>query len=418
MSILSTPAPFLKRIAKAILPASCYGLLRRAYYNRYFSCDQISKMRESKYNGYDLPFGVNLFIYYANNSAGSVARLLIDALEAGNIPHRIIDLNCPEKFNADTGERLYKINLIACHAASQISERMKLFAIDLSRHYNVGYWLWELPELPDEYCLGLNIFQEIWSASGFCTAALEKKIVIPSLTVPLYAAHDRTVFANSRNYFGIDEKPFLFMFAYDCDSFISRKNPQAVVDAFMKAFSPEDEQVGLILKLIAAERNKEHLCKLQQLLSPYKNIYYIDKFLTDKEMRTLIKASDAVVSLHRSEGFGLLPLEAMSLGVPVIATAWSGNMEYMTHMNAALVDYKLVPVGGRYVGSAPDDGIMWAEADTDCAAMRMRRLVEDEDWRKSLIINGQYTTDKLYTQDAVGKIMRDRLDLIRLNAVR
>lgn len=413
MKIWLTFLLFLKRIAKAILPRNLYDWLRHAYHNHFVSRTRGGRDKHVEFDGSDLPFGVNLFVYYTNNSAGSETRLLIRALDAGNIPYQCIDLSCPEKFNAAIRSwQGYKINLIVCHAASGTPERMKLFAINLKQYYNIGYWAWELPVLPDEYCAGLDIFQEIWTISSFCTSALEKKTMVPVLTVPLYANPDRTVIADSRDYFGFDKKPFLFMFAYDCASFVSRKNPQAVVEAFMKAFSPKDEHIGLILKLISPERDREHLQVLKEALSPYKNIYYIDRFLADDEMRTLIQASDAFVSLHRSEGFGNLPLEAMSLGTPVISTAWSGNMDYMTHMNAALVDYTMVPVDGQYVGSVPGDGIMWAEADTDCAAEHMRRLVSDSVWRKKLIVNGRYTADECYTQNVIGKIMRDRLDFL------
>lgn len=413
MKIWLTVLLFLKRVAKAILPRSLYDWLRRAYHNHFVSRAQGGGGRHAGPDGADLPFGVNLFSYYTNNSAGSETRLLMSALEAGNIPYQCIDLNDPEKFNAGIGSwRGYKVNLIKCHAASGTPERLKLFAIDLKQYYNIGYWAWELPVVPDEYCAGLDIFQEMWTISGFCTNALEKKTLAPVLTVPLCANPDRAVIPNSREHFGFKKEPFLFMFAYDCASFVSRKNPQAAVEAFMKAFSPEDEHVGLILKLISPERDREHLKALQKTLSPYKNIYYIDRFLPDEEMRSLIQASDAFVSLHRSEGFGLLPLEAMSLGTPVISTAWSGNMEYMTHMNTALVDYTMVPVNGEYVGSVPGDGIVWAEADTDCAAGYMRRLVSDSAWREKLVAGGKHTADEFCTKDVVGKIMRDRLDFL------
>jgi glycosyltransferase involved in cell wall biosynthesis len=181
---------------------------------------------------------------------------------------------------------------------------------------------------------------------------------------------------------------FLFLLAYDCNSFVSRKNPQAAIQAFLKAFSPQDSNVGLVLKLAYPEKYKEHIEELLNILAPYPNIYCIDKYLSDDEMRTLIQISDTYVTLHRSEGFGLVPMEAMALGTPVISTAWSGNMEYMNHMNTALVGYKMVPVAGQYVGSTPGDGLVWADPDVTEAAEYMRRMVVDKEWREKLITNG------------------------------
>lgn len=402
---------FLKRIAKAILPLKAYENLKNFYWKRLAA----RAPREGCQGSIDsaLPFGVNLFIYHTNNSAGMEGHLLKSALAAAEIPYCVIDLSSPEQFLAQHKQVLpYRVNLVVLHAASETPKRLQLFGIDFSKYYNIGYWAWELDQVPDIYCEGLDIFQEMWTLSEFCTKALEKKARVPVLTVPNCANPERDVIPNGREYFGLDPNSFLFMFAYDCNSFVARKNPQAVVRAFMKAFSPQDTQVGLVLKLIYPESYKEHIEQLLETLSPYKNIYYIDKYLTDTEMRTLVQTSDAFVTLHRSEGLGLLPMEAMSLGTPVISTAWSGNMEYMNHMNTALVGYTMVPVDGRYVGSVPGDGMMWAEADVDEAAELMRRMVSDKSWRDKLISHGYDSVNHAYGADTIGKIMRDRLELL------
>ena len=68
------------------------------------------------------------------------------------------------------------------------------------------------------------------------------------------------------------------------------------------------------------------------------------------ENDALIAACDSYVSLHRSKGFGLTAAEAMALGKPVIATGYSGNLDYMTPKNSYLVDFELTPIGS---GNAP-----------------------------------------------------------------
>lgn len=404
-----------KRIAKSILPAKVYETLKAIYWKSL-------TVRAPKKGGIppfteSLSFGVNLFFYNANNSAGMLGYLLQSALKAAEIPYQIIDLSDPEKFCVEQkGKLSFGVNLIVLHAASETPKRMQLFGIDFSKYYNIGYWAWELADVPDSYCAGIEMFQEMWTLSDFCTKALEKKAKMPVLTVPNCCNPDRDVISDGRDYFQLDKDAFLFMFAYDCNSFVSRKNPQAVVQAFMKAFSPEDTNVGLVLKLIYPEDYKDHIAELLQTLSPYKNIYYINKFLSDIEMRTLVKSSDAFVTLHRSEGLGLLPMEAMALGTAVISTEWSGNMEYMNHMNTALVGYTMVPVDGQYAGSVSGDGLMWAEADVDEAAELMRRMASDKVWREKLITNGRYTADQCYDAKTMGKIMRDRLELLGFNS--
>jgi len=412
MIVISHILHFFKRVVKAILPHKVYKKIRSFVRKVLISRNNVDEFSypESK----KLPFGVNIFQYCAKNSAGVEGHLLQLALEAAEIPYQTIDLYSSGKYKVKR-KYLFSINLIVCHIAnSEMPKRMRLLGIDLKKHYNIGYLAWELAELPDALSFYLDMLQEIWTLSSFCTNSIEKKSTVPVLTVPLYANPDRTVIKNGREYFNINKDAFLFMFAYDCTSYVSRKNPQAVVQAFLKAFSPEDRHIGLVLKLNYPEKYKGHIDELRGILSPYPYIYFIDKYLTDDEMRTLIHISDAVVSLHRSEGFGLLPLEAMSLGTPVISTEWSGNMEYMNHMNTALVGYKMIPVDGQYVGSTPGDGLVWADPDIDEAAAYMRRMVSDKCWREEMIAKGKYTADECYNVTTVGTIIRNRLVFLKL----
>ena len=64
-------------------------------------------------------------------------------------------------------------------------------------------------------------------------------------------------------------------------------------------------------------------------------------------LSSLIALCDCYVSLHRAEAFGLPIAQAMWLGKPVIATAYSGNLDYMTPENSYLVRSRLVPIDGR-----------------------------------------------------------------------
>jgi len=102
---------------------------------------------------------------------------------------------------------------------------------------------------------------------------------------------------------------------------------------------------------------------------------------------SLYGSLDVFVSLHRSEGIGLGPMEAMSLGKPVIATAWSGNMSFMDRSNACLVAYDLVPVRGStwvYSERVLGERAVWAEPNVDDAAVWMRMLVERPDVRAAI----------------------------------
>jgi glycosyltransferase involved in cell wall biosynthesis len=409
---------FAKFIAKVILPRKTYEKLDDLAYRKFLQLSMRLNMkaeiiRRKSYK--KLTRGVNLFIHCMENSASTVGRLLQQALEVTGIPYQIIDLHNLQNYKKKQKNiKLYNINIVVCHVAFDISITLSKLYIDMKRHYNIAYCAWELAELPDAFCSALSNFQEMWTLSTFCTNSIGRKSYVPVLTVPLHVDNNRTVIEKGREYFNIDKDIYLFMFAYDCTSYVSRKNPNAAVQAFMKAFSPDDRHVGMMLKLIYPEKDKEHIKKLLEMLSPYPHIYYIDRYLSDDEMRTLLHISDTFVSLHRSEGFGLLPLEAMALGTSVISTAWSGNMEYMNHKNTALVDYKLIPVNGQYIGTTPEDGYVWADPDIDEAAAHMRRLVSDKTWRESLIMNGKHTADVHFNTTATSTLIRNRLEFLKL----
>ena len=89
----------------------------------------------------------------------------------------------------------------------------------------------------------------------------------------------------------------------------------------------------------------------------------------------MIASCDCYVSLHRSEGLGLTMGEAMYFGKPVIATAYSGNLDFMTQENSFLVPHTMVEIGPG-AGPYPADK-QWAEPDLDRAAELMRRVFED-----------------------------------------
>ncbi len=397
-----------KCIAKTVLSEHIYDQVKQSYYN-FLNKNKTYQKKYSRYKS-----GINLFIHNTQNSGGVVGSLLQEALNIAQIPFRVIDLGNPERFNVRSNDDdLYNINLIVLHAASNTKYRLPLFNLNYKQHYNIGYWAWELSDVPDEFYNGLGLFNEFWAVSSFCANGLSKKVKVPVLTVPHYSSlMNENILSDWKRYFHINEGVFYFTFIFDCMSFTERKNPDAVVEAFIKVYSMF-EKVGLILKYIYPESAKDYIDKIKSKLKGYENVFYFENFMTSQELRTLISISGAFISLHRAEGFGLLPLEAMGLGTPVIATEWSGNMEYMNHKNTALVGCRLVPVEGRYVGSTPGDGQVWAEPDVEEAVAYMSRMITDAEWRNSLISHGLETA-RFFTVERTGQLMRERLEFLGL----
>jgi glycosyltransferase involved in cell wall biosynthesis len=178
-----------------------------------------------------------------------------------------------------------------------------------------------------------------------------------------------------RGHFRIPADKYLFFFAFDFYSYIDRKNPFAVVAAFKMAFPQGNERAGLIIKAMNGKESSENWKRLVNDIGGDKRIILINETMDKTKLLGLVSECDCYVSLHRSEGLGLGPMEAMLMGKPVIVTNYSGNTDYAKPDNSCLVDYSLVPVKeGQYVFH---ENQVWADPDVSHAAWHMKRLASE-----------------------------------------
>jgi glycosyltransferase involved in cell wall biosynthesis len=244
----------------------------------------------------------------------------------------------------------------------------------LGSRYTIACWFWELEKFPEEWLPALKLVDEVMVSTRFIETAVAQVTDKPVWRAPL-AVGEVPDSGLMRADFGLDEDAFVFLNSFDFNSFLTRKNPLAAIDAFRRAFADGHENVRLLIKTGNGHRHPEKLRELLNAVADDRRILVRDEVIDRADLQALQRCIDAYVSLHRAEGFGLGLAECMRMGKPVIATAWSGNMEFMTPENSCLVDYTLVSVGeGEYLHWA---GQRWAEADVDQAAAYMRRLVED-----------------------------------------
>ena len=168
---------------------------------------------------------------------------------------------------------------------------------------------------------------------------------------------------------------FVFLFVFDYESVAERKNPWGVMRAFRTAF-PDPTPGGpvLVLKTINAELHLPDAERVRVAASD-PDVLVLDGYLAADERDALMERADAYVSLHRCEGWGLTLAEAMSRGKPVVATAYSGNLEFMTETNSWLIPYRLTDIAE--VSGAYRDGGRWADPDIAAAARAMREIVEN-----------------------------------------
>jgi glycosyltransferase involved in cell wall biosynthesis len=275
----------------------------------------------------------------------------------------------------------------------------------------VGFFLWETSRAPRVQRLGIELVDEVWTPTKY--------------VADVYAAA-APVHVVGKGLFGEGEWPELirhahrgitrFLTVFDFHSSIERKNPWASVAAFQKAF-PGERAVELIVK--ASNVNPQHPGnlggqweKICAAAEQDKRIRIVTARYTEEQMQQLMRATSCVVSLHRSEGFGYVLADALAHGVPVVATAYSGNIDFCGADTSFPVAYRLLPVNA-HGAHWEEEGAEWAEADIDSAVAQMRRVHEDypEALRKAAL--GREAILSRYSMKAFAATLRTRLDAIQ-----
>jgi glycosyltransferase involved in cell wall biosynthesis len=252
----------------------------------------------------------------------------------------------------------------------------------------IGYWAWELSVVPDIWRHGARFVHDVWVPSRFTAAALEplapgRVRVVPH---PVAASPPRPSALNRAD-FGLPEDAVITLVSFSLASSFARKNPHAAIAAHRAAFGDRPDRM-LLLKIAHAEHAPDDMDALRALCAGSDNIGFETRLLPVADSHALTGCADIVLSLHRSEGFGLVPAEAMLLGRPVIATDYSGTTDFIDADCAIPIAYRLVPaVDPRGVFEAP--GAVWAEADVADAAGALARLADDAAERARLGKAGQ-----------------------------
>jgi glycosyltransferase involved in cell wall biosynthesis len=217
--------------------------------------------------------------------------------------------------------------------------------------------------------------------------------------------------AMTKEHFGLDDR-FTFLFMFDAMSVLKRKNPVGLIAAYRDAFTQGDG-VRLVLKSMNGQTNPEGLEHLYWRARDRPDITILDATLDQTAAASLMNVSDCYVSLHRSEGLGLTMADAMLLGKPVIATGYSGNMDFMNDRVAHLVRWSPTAVGtdaGPY-----DPGATWAEPDHDHAVELLQQVVGDLDGSRTMGSAAQQWLTNNFSAARCGAAMRARLETIWRN---
>jgi glycosyltransferase involved in cell wall biosynthesis len=360
--------------------------------------------------------GVNVCGYLRNESGlGAAARGYVRALQSLGVPVALRDVSelsvnrsGDTSLSGGAGECPYGVNLVVVNAdqAFRVADHV---GEDFFRdRYNIGVWFWELPHFPEEWHDRFALYDEIWVGSSFIMNTLAPVSPVPVVRVPPVVSPEPGDRHRGRRRLGLAEDTFLFAFVFDFHSYFERKNPLAVVEAFRAGFRPS-EPVHLAIKCVNPQFDSKRFADLKAAAQGHR-ISIHEGYWPAEEMRDLMAACDAYVSLHRSEGAGLTISDAMALGKPVIATDWSGNTDFMALANSYPVRYRLVRLD-RDVGPYRA-GETWAEPSVEHAAELMRRVFENRDEARRTGEAARRDIEGLFSVEAVAALMAERLSVI------
>lgn len=349
----------------------------------------------------------------AESGVGELARLAIGSFRAAGVDVAALDL--AHHYGAGDDRRFADI------VAADFGKRVHLFSINadmmaevnatfsnefFQRHYNIARPLWEIEKLPHEWRDNLRHADEIWApttfARGIFGAAIRDR---PVLLMPM--AVEPAAPSGGRADFDLPDDHFVVLYSFDPASYVARKNPDAVIAAFRRAFpDPAREKATLVLKV------NDTSGQAGWRPPPEAGVRVIDRKMRKSEFSGLLAAADCYLSLHRAEGIGMALAESLYFGRPVIATDYSGSRDFVTAATGIPVGFRMIDVAeGEYPFAG---GQVWADPDIDQAAAALRALHGDRGRARALGDAGRELIRSRFSHAATGAAYRARLAALKL----
>ncbi len=281
---------------------------------------------------------------------------------------------------------------------------------------HIGFLLWELEQVPEAHHLAGEVLTEVWAPSRFVQRIYQRAYTIPvtwvgkGFDLPTPTNFDRTRL-------GLRPTQPFFLLSFDLHSSVARKNPLAAVHAFQMAFEGQPE-ARLVIKTSRPPKNhwgdpEQQMSIIKKLMARDRRIILFQQHLPFPEYLGLISAATALVSPHRSEGFGYVPAYAMALGTPVIATDYAGTQDFCTPKTA-------LPVPWRHRHVRPGEPIyplenaVWAEIDHEALARAMQNIATQPEAAQRRAATGKALMLKEYSQAALRARYIKRLTELKL----
>lgn len=352
--------------------------------------------------------GLNIIGYmHARSGLGEAVRRNHRAALKANVSVQAIDFGLV--LRQEQYDLPYDYNLVQIGVAD-----LELFFSSIKpdffkQKYSVLYLMWESEYLPERYHASIRMFNELWTASSYCQQIFKKLFHGPVITIPHPVTFEpqATEKLNWARWMDSDKFSFLFIFSYH--SSVNRKNPFFLIEAFQQAFGSEP-QVELLIKTTGAKDFPDVAQEIMKKSQTEGYIKVLDQELGENEVHQLIEQCDCYVSLHHSEGFGLTLAEAMYLGKPVLATGYSGNMQFMDKTNSFLVK----TTSGAIL--QPDANFcartIWGHPDLEDAILKLRMIYYNREMASEKSKKGREDVQSQLSFETVGHLILERLNTL------
>jgi glycosyltransferase involved in cell wall biosynthesis len=275
----------------------------------------------------------------------------------------------------------------------------------LRRKYVVAYAVWEATELPEAYKRSIGHVQEVWTCSRYCADVFGK--YHPCVTYIPHAIHrssecddrDRRLVREMLSYSKEDINFLIITKTRD-----KRKNLQGLIRMF-RHLQQRIPRVRLIVKTSPNESGLPHT---------EDQVTYLPCWFSDAEINALYEIADIYVSPHHSEGWGLTLSDAMLFRKPVLATGYSGNLEFMNPSNSVLIDYSEENIRPDDCFGLFHEGMKWAYPNEQDAVRKMETLCETHRERATNRMVQRATEEiNMFSPAAIADLMHSRLQQIR-----
>jgi glycosyltransferase involved in cell wall biosynthesis len=285
--------------------------------------------------------------------------------------------------------------LAHCNAPEAVAALAMMDPASWRGRYRIGYWAYELPVAPPSWARASRLFHEIWAPSRFVAEALRRAGVTTRIEVmPHPVAIENVASQPDRARFGLPANAFCVLAMGDLLSSATRKNLAGAVDIYRKAFPKPGDGSRLAVKAMGGLTHPSFADYASRITRERPDIVFVTDDLPGADVRSLIASCDVLLSPHRAEGFGLTLAEAFLLGVPPLATGWSGNVDFMADLTDLTIAHTMTPVRDPQ-GVYPSGKLEWAEPDVDDAVCKLLALAGSPDLRRSLARRGRLTVEAL-----------------------